>query len=156
MAASKRSPDDLRAGTEQAERAALAAAALGWAPGSGGNLSLDLGDMRPPKGDPLLVELGAAVPGLAGRLLLVSRSGARFRTLRGELDLGLVRPLPDGDRAEAWFPGEAHPTFELDSHLALHAALRALVQRMPDGQLHVYYGVTEDGIDGPWRTFLEE
>jgi hypothetical protein len=31
-----------------------------------------------------------------------------------------------------------------------------LVQRMPDGQFHVYYGVTEDGIDGPWRVFLEE
>ncbi len=31
-----------------------------------------------------------------------------------------------------------------------------LVQRMPDGQLHVYYGVTDDGIDGPWRVFLEE
>jgi hypothetical protein len=31
-----------------------------------------------------------------------------------------------------------------------------LVQRMPDGQLHVYYGVTEDGIDGAWRTFVEE
>ncbi len=31
-----------------------------------------------------------------------------------------------------------------------------LVQRMPDGQIHVYYGVTEDGIDGPWRTFLKE
>ncbi len=31
-----------------------------------------------------------------------------------------------------------------------------LVQRMPDGRFHVYYGVTEDGIDGPWRVFLEE
>ncbi len=31
-----------------------------------------------------------------------------------------------------------------------------LVQRMPNGQLHVYYGVTEDGIDGPWRVFLQE
>ena len=31
-----------------------------------------------------------------------------------------------------------------------------LVQRMPDGQIHVYYGVTEDGIDGAWRVFLEE
>ena len=31
-----------------------------------------------------------------------------------------------------------------------------LVQRMPDGQLHVYYGVTEDGVDGAWRVFLEE
>jgi len=26
-----------------------------------------------------------------------------------------------------------------------------LVSREPDGQLHVYYGVTDDGIDGPWK-----
>ncbi|MCL7453996.1 MAG: putative DNA binding domain-containing protein [Anaerolineae bacterium] len=31
-----------------------------------------------------------------------------------------------------------------------------LVQKMPNGELHVYYGVTEDGIDGAWRIFLEE
>jgi hypothetical protein len=30
------------------------------------------------------------------------------------------------------------------------------VQRMPDGQMHVYYGVTEDGVDGAWRVFLKE
>lgn len=29
-----------------------------------------------------------------------------------------------------------------------------LVQRMPDGSLHVYYGVTEEGIDGEWKTLL--
>jgi hypothetical protein len=26
---------------------------------------------------------------------------------------------------------------------------------MPDGELHVYYGVTEDGIDGPWRVVTD-
>jgi hypothetical protein len=31
-----------------------------------------------------------------------------------------------------------------------------LVQRDPDGKLHVYYGVTEDGIHGPWRQVVEE
>jgi hypothetical protein len=31
-----------------------------------------------------------------------------------------------------------------------------LVQRVPDGQIEVYYGVTEDGIDGAWRAFLTE
>jgi len=29
------------------------------------------------------------------------------------------------------------------------------VQRDAEDQLHVYYGVTEDGIHGPWREFLE-
>jgi hypothetical protein len=31
-----------------------------------------------------------------------------------------------------------------------------LVQRMPNGDLHVYYGVTEDGLDGAWRIFAQE
>jgi hypothetical protein len=31
-----------------------------------------------------------------------------------------------------------------------------LVQRGPDGALHVYYGVTDDGIHGLWRQFVEE
>jgi PHP family Zn ribbon phosphoesterase len=31
-----------------------------------------------------------------------------------------------------------------------------LAQRDPDGKLHVYYGVTEDGIHGPWRALIEE
>jgi len=30
------------------------------------------------------------------------------------------------------------------------------VQRMPDGSIEVYYGVTEEGIEGIWRKFLEE
>jgi hypothetical protein len=29
------------------------------------------------------------------------------------------------------------------------------VQRDAEGQLHVYYGVTEEGLHGPWREFLE-
>jgi len=31
-----------------------------------------------------------------------------------------------------------------------------LVQRDSTGKLHLYFGVTEEGIHGPWRTFLEE
>lgn len=31
-----------------------------------------------------------------------------------------------------------------------------LVQRDPAGKLHVYYGVTEDGIHGPWRQLIGE
>jgi hypothetical protein len=31
-----------------------------------------------------------------------------------------------------------------------------LVQRDRVGKLHVYYGVTEDGIHGPWRAFVDE
>jgi hypothetical protein len=31
-----------------------------------------------------------------------------------------------------------------------------LVQRDPDGKIHVYYGVTDDGIHGPWRQLIED
>ena len=31
-----------------------------------------------------------------------------------------------------------------------------LVQRDSDGTTHVYYGVTDDGIHGPWRQFVKE
>jgi len=31
-----------------------------------------------------------------------------------------------------------------------------LVQRGSDGKLHVYYGVTDDGIHGEWRQFIKE
>ena len=30
-----------------------------------------------------------------------------------------------------------------------------LAQRDPDGKIHIYYGVTEDGFHGEWRRFLE-
>ncbi|MCC7354816.1 MAG: hypothetical protein IT330_13815 [Anaerolineae bacterium] len=30
------------------------------------------------------------------------------------------------------------------------------VQRGPEGKLHIYYGVTEEGIEGEWRHFLQE
>ncbi len=30
------------------------------------------------------------------------------------------------------------------------------VQRSSDGQLHIYYGVTDDGIHGDWRQFVKE
>jgi rhamnulose-1-phosphate aldolase len=110
---------------ESAEHVAHTVASLGWAPGTGGNLSVDLGRIREPKESPALIELAAAVPGLAGHTLLITRSGCRFRDFSGERDVGFIRPLSQGDRAEAWFPEDAEPTFEIESHLAIHAAAKA-------------------------------
>jgi len=31
---------------------------------------------------------------------------------------------------------------------------RTLAQRQPDGSIRIYYGVTEDGIHGPWRRLV--
>jgi hypothetical protein len=30
-----------------------------------------------------------------------------------------------------------------------------LVQRTPDNNLHIYYGVTEDGVHGPWQRLID-
>ena len=90
----------------------------------GGNLSLRV-RVKPPKQDPALAILGAAVPGLAGAMFLATRSGARLETLDAGRDLVLVHVLPDGDRIEVWSDVDAPPTIEIDSHLAIHAALVA-------------------------------
>ncbi len=52
---------------------------------------------------------------------------------------------PDDDRLGLWKSSKRAGKVRYD-----------LAQRMPDGQIHVYYGVTEDGIDGVWRVFLAE
>ncbi len=31
-----------------------------------------------------------------------------------------------------------------------------LVLRQPDGSLRIFYGVTSDGMNGPWAQFLQE
>ncbi len=56
-----------------------------------------------------------------------------------------VQWSPENDRLGVWKSSKRAGKVRYD-----------LVQRMADGALHVYYGVTEDGIDGPWRVFLEE
>ncbi len=54
-----------------------------------------------------------------------------------------------------WDPGSEHLGLWKSSKRAGKVRYD-LVQRMPDGRLQVYYGVTEDGIDGPWRAFLAD
>lgn len=56
-----------------------------------------------------------------------------------------VQWLPDDNRLGLWKSSKREGKIRYD-----------LVQRMPDGKLQVYYGVTEDGIRGPWRVFLRE
>ena len=48
----------------------------------------------------------------------------------------------------------------MDDYGLWHRYLRAgkphydLVQKDADGRLHIYYGVSDEGIDGPWRTVI--
>ena len=64
--------------------------------------------------------------GALGLVTAIALSAPSQAALDGKTDFGFVRPLSQGDRAEVWFPGDGVPTFELDTHLAIHAALRAM------------------------------
>jgi hypothetical protein len=81
----------------------------------------------------------------------VSRSSARklWRYAIAEHESNPVEP----DRIQ-WYPSDGRLGIWKSSKRAGKTRYD-LVQRMPDGQLHIYYGVTEDGIDGAWRSFLE-
>ncbi|MDD3828298.1 MAG: putative DNA binding domain-containing protein [Anaerolineae bacterium] len=61
------------------------------------------------------------------------------------VDKGQVQWVPGNERLGLWKSSRRAGKVRYD-----------LVQRMPDGRLQVYYGVTEDGIDGPWRAFLKD
>jgi hypothetical protein len=104
----------------------------------------------------------------------VERKGALYHTMKDLRNSNIVRNVTRLSARKLWryaiTEHESKPAREDqvqwhagDARLGLwKSSKRAgkvrydLVQRMPDGQLHVYYGVTEDGIDGEWRAFLEE
>jgi hypothetical protein len=99
------------------------------------------------------------------------RKGTKYHAMKDLRNGNVVRNVTRSSARKLWryaiTEHESHPVQE--DEVRWHGNLgvwksskRAgkvrydLVQRMPDGQFHVYYGVTEDGIDGAWRVFLEE
>ena len=104
----------------------------------------------------------------------VERRGALYHTMKDLRNGSVVRNVTRSSARKLWryaiTEQETQPPEE--SKVQWHAAderlgvwkssKRAgkvrydLVQRMPDGQLQVYYGVTEDGIDGPWSACVED
>jgi hypothetical protein len=102
------------------------------------------------------------------------RKGTLYHTMKDLRNGNVVRNVTRSSARKLWryaiTEHETHPVKEEEVQWAgdtrrlgvWKSSKRAgkvrydLVQRMPDGQLHVYYGVTEDGIDGPWRVFLKE
>jgi len=94
------------------------------------------------------------------------RDGVIYHTMRDLRDGGEVHNVTRSSARRLWRYAIAlkeKGTFQEDKvewvgDLGLwHRYLRAgrphydLVQRMPDGQVRIYYGVTEDGIHGPWK-----
>jgi hypothetical protein len=99
------------------------------------------------------------------------RKGTQYHAMKDLRNGNVVRNVTRSSARKLWryaiTEHESHPVQEdqvqWQGNLGLwKSSKRAgkvrydLVQRMPDGQFHVYYGVTEDGIDGAWRVFLEE
>lgn len=130
--------DELTA-TEESRHVAHWLALHGWSEGSGGNFSvrleglptaladLDLGRPRP---------VPVTVPALGGQYLLVTGTGTRARDIAEapHEGLGLFRIAKDGG-AIAHICGNEHPTSEMPSHLAIHAAL---VEARPDHRALVH------------------
>jgi rhamnulose-1-phosphate aldolase len=110
---------------------------LGWAEASAGNLSVDVTDagVEPATAWTCTTELTNPLPRLAGRQLLVTATGSRFRDLaRGPAaHLCLVEVSRSGThcRSAAIVDGVAtlRPTSELASHLRVQAVLR---ERCPE------------------------
>jgi hypothetical protein len=99
----------------------------------------------------------------------VERKGVLYHTMRDLRDGGKVQNVTRNSARRLWRYAIAlkeKSTFQDDKvtwigDLGLwHRYLRAgrthydLVQRGPDGKISIYYGVTEDGIHGPWRAVV--
>jgi hypothetical protein len=114
-------------------------------------------------------------PGTGVQILeTTERKGARYHTMKDLRNGNVVRNVTRSSARKLWryaiTEQETKPVQQDqvqwdadDNRLGLwKSSKRAgkvrydLAQRMPDGQIHVYYGVTEDGIDGAWRVFLKE
>lgn len=99
----------------------------------------------------------------------VERNGVLYHTMRDLRDGDEVHNVSRASARRLWRYAialrEKH-TFKEDKvtwtgNLGIwHKYLRAgrahydLVQKGPDGEIYVYYGVTEDGIHGPWKTVV--
>ncbi len=119
---------------------------------------------------------GSVEPPGTGVQILESeeRKGTLYHAMKDLRNGNVVRNVTRSSARKLWryaiTEHETSPVLEThvqwqaaDSRLGLlNSSKRAgkvrydLVQRMPDGKLHVYYGVTEDGISGAWRAFLNE
>ncbi|HID73691.1 MAG TPA: hypothetical protein EYP43_01435, partial [Thermoplasmata archaeon] len=90
-----------------------------------GNVSFRVADINPGSldGEPRYVELPVRYPRLGGRVLLVTRTGARMRdiALRPRENLLLIEVLEGGYQVLA---GGGRPTAELPVHLAIHDMLQ--------------------------------
>lgn len=131
-------------------------------------------EVAPPEGTP--VGLAGVEPPRTGVQILetAERKGAFYHTMKDLRNGNVIRNVTQASARKLWryaiTEHEARPVqadqiqwdaaddrLGLWKHSKREGKVRYdLVQRMPDGQLQVYYGVTEDGMSGAWRIFLKE
>lgn len=98
------------------------------------------------------------------------RNGIKYHTVRDLRNGSMVQNVTRFSARRLWrYAISEHESNELDLnsvrwrndigvwkvHKRGGQARYNLVQRDPDGKLHIYYGVTEDGLHGQWRVFSE-
>lgn len=99
----------------------------------------------------------------------VERKGTRYHTVRDLRQGNTVQNVTRSSARRLWHYAitqkEEHPVAPSKVHWQGDIGLWKkrvrsgqvrydLVQRMPDGSLRVYYGVTEEGIDGEWKALV--
>jgi len=118
---------------------------------------------------------GVEPPGTGVQIMeSVERKGIRYHTMKDLRNGNVIQNVTKASARKLWryaitehesTPVQAEQVQWLadDSRLGLWKSSKRegklrydLVQRMPDGKLQVYYGVTEDGIRSVWRVFLKE
>jgi hypothetical protein len=101
----------------------------------------------------------------------VERKGTTYYTLKDLRNGNVVQNVTRASSRKLWRYAiteyEDHPVdlgkVEWRGSIGLWKSYRRagrqrydLLQRDGDGSVHYYYGVTEDGIHGPWRQFVKE
>ena len=128
-------------------------------------------EVKPETGEPAPMT-GAEPPGTGVQIVASEeRKGTWYHTMKDLRNGSVVHDVTRSSARKLWrYAITEHETNPVDpGAITWHGDLgvwksskRAgkvrydLVQRMPDGQIQVYYGVTEDGIAGAWRVFLTE
>jgi hypothetical protein len=118
---------------------------------------------------------GVELPGTGVQIVeTIERKGTLYHTMKDLRNGNIVRNVTRSSARKLWryaiTQHEDNPVREeevqwhtANDSLGLWTSSKRagkvrydLVQRRPDGRSEVYYGVTEDGVDGPWRVFLDE
>jgi len=108
---------------DELSRVAKALVRNGWAEANAGNISVRVPDLPPEEFDVgPLIEIDTRYPLLAGRAVLVTRSGSRMRDIAEDPRNNMLLVKVEYG-AYSILAGEGKPTFEMPIHLGVHDML---------------------------------